>query len=109
MIAAETPRTGALPRVAGFVLRHRRIVVAVWLVLFVAGAAGASHVSDRLKVDFSLPGQPGYETAQKMLHSYGNGGQPPSVLTVTVPAGESVRADAARIAAAFSRLRAANR
>lgn len=43
----------------------------------------AGQVSQRLSSDFSLPGQPGYETAQKMRHSYGNGGQPPSVLTVT--------------------------
>lgn len=48
-----------------------------------AGGAAAGQVSQRLSSDFSLPGQPGYETAQKMRHSYGNGGQPPSVLTVT--------------------------
>jgi RND superfamily putative drug exporter len=91
-----------------FAVRRRRWVIGVWLLMLIAGGAAAGQVSQRLSSDFSLPGQPGYETAQKMLHSYGNGGQPPSVLTVTVPAGESVRADAARIAAAFSRLRAAD-
>jgi putative drug exporter of the RND superfamily len=90
-----------------FAVRRRRWVIGVWLLMLIAGGAAAGQVSHRLSSDFSLPGQPGYETAQTMLRSYGNGGQPPSVLTVTVPAGESVRADAGQIAAAFSRLRAA--
>lgn len=92
-----------------FAVRHRRWVIGVWLLMLIAGGAAAGQVSHRLSSDFSLPGQPGYETAQKMPHSYGNDDQPPSVLTVTVPAGESVRVDAAQIAAAFGRLRAADR
>ncbi|MDQ1696913.1 MAG: putative drug exporter of the superfamily, partial [Frankiaceae bacterium] len=107
--AAEAGTTGMLPRLAGFVLRHRRAVIAVWLFLLVAGGAGAGQLSNRLKLDFSLPGQPGYETATKILDSYGNGAQtPPSLLTVTVPAWETVRADSKNIATAFERLRAAD-
>ena len=55
---------GAIPRLGRAVLRHRRRVMLLWLVVFVAGLAGAGSVSSRLKVDFSLPGQPGYETAK---------------------------------------------
>ena len=106
--AGEHGTARVIAPLTAFVLRHRRPIIGFWLIMIIAGGAAAGQVSQRLTTDFSLPGQPGYETAQKMLHSYGNGGQPPSVLTVTVPAGESVRADAARIAAAFSRLRAAN-
>jgi RND superfamily putative drug exporter len=98
---------GPLARLGQLVLRHRRIVVIGWLVLLVAGGAGASRVSSRLTVDFSLPGQPGYETAAKITRLYGNGGQTePSLLTVTVPPGQTARADEPRIAAAFDRLRA---
>src|ERR1700733_14082488 len=79
---------GAIARLARFALAHRRLVVAVWAVVFVAGAIGAGQVSKRLSFDFSLPGQPGYETAKKMAHLYGNGGETaPSLVVVTVPAG----------------------
>ena len=80
-----------MTRLADFVLRHRRLVIAFWLLLLVAGGAGAGQLSHRLKVDFSLPGQPGYETSKTILRDYGNGAQsPPSILTVTAPAGETV-------------------
>jgi putative drug exporter of the RND superfamily len=100
---------GLLPRLASFVLRHRRAVIAVWMLLLVAGGIGAGQLSNRLKLDFSLPGQPGYETAAKILHSYGNGAQsPPSIVTVTVPTGDTARADGDTIAQAFDRARAAD-
>jgi putative drug exporter of the RND superfamily len=54
---------GPLARLAAVVLRHRRLVALGWAVVFLAGAFAASGVSDRLSVNFSLPGQPGYETA----------------------------------------------
>ncbi len=60
--------------------------MAAWGVIFLAGMVAAGSVSNRLKVDFSLPGQPGYETAVKILDAFGNGGdKPPSILVVTVP------------------------
>ena len=56
-----------------------------------AGIFGASNVSKHLSIDFSLPGQPGYETAKKISHLYGNGGDSPSsVVVVTAPAGRTV-------------------
>jgi RND superfamily putative drug exporter len=61
-------------RLAEFVLRHRRLVVIGWLVLMVAGFAAAGQTSKRLTIDFSLPGQPGYETEKQILQDYGNGG-----------------------------------
>ncbi len=98
----------ALARLTRFVLVHRRPVIAGWLVVLLAGALGASHVSSRLQLDFSLPGQPGYETAQKIVRTYGNGGIiPPAIAVVTVPPGQTVRGEQARIAAAFQRVRVA--
>ena len=57
---------GTITRLSRWVLAHRRLVIAVWLVVFIAGAAGAGSVSKRLSLNFSLPGQPGYETAKQI-------------------------------------------
>ncbi len=95
-----------LARLGRRVLAHRKVVMVVWFVVFLAGASGASHVSKRLTIDFSLPGQPGYETAKKILRTYGNGGDaPPSIAVVTVPPGQTVKADQPRISAAFEHVR----
>ena len=55
-----------MERLARLVMHHRRIVSALWVVLFLAGMAAASNLSDRLSLDFSLPGQPG-DTAEKQM------------------------------------------
>ena len=81
--AGEPGSARLMTSLTTFAVRRRRWVIGVWLLMLIAGGAAAGQVSQRLSSDFSLPGQPGYETAQKMRHSYGNGGQPPSVLTVT--------------------------
>jgi RND superfamily putative drug exporter len=97
-----------LGRIAVFVLDHRRIVICMWLVLLVFGGAASGQVSKRLSFDFSLPGQPGYETAARIINTYGNGGdQPPAILVATVPPGGSVGADKDTIAAAFATVRRA--
>ncbi len=97
-----------LGRLGGLVLRHRKLVIAGWLILLVVGAAGAGQVSKRLSFDFSLPGQPGYETAKRITHLYGNGGTvEPTLLAVTVPAGQTVAADTPSIGRAIDRARAA--
>ncbi len=94
-------------RLARFVLAHRRLVMTGWLIVFVAGAMGASHVSKRLSLDFSLPGQPGYETARQIIHKYGNGGdEPPAIMVVSAPANQTIRGERAQIATAFARVRA---
>lgn len=98
----------AIGRLARLVLAHRRIIVALWAIVFVAGAIGAGQVSKRLSFDFSLPGQPGYETAKKMARLYGNGGETaPSLVVVTMPAGESVLSHRQQIGAAFTQARGA--
>jgi len=90
----------------GFALRHRRWIIGLWLLILIAGGAASSRVGQRLSTDFSLPGQPGYQTAQQITRIYGNGsGRPPSIITVTAPAGQSVRGHEGQIAAAFTELR----
>src|SRR6202035_3937562 len=63
-------------------------------------------VQKRLKFDFSLPGQPGYETAVRIRHLYGSGGDtPPSIVVVTAPPGQTVASNAGAIATAFDSVR----
>ncbi len=87
-------RGGALSTMAGFVLCHRRLVIGAWLLVLVAGGFASSRLADRLTVDFSLPGQPGYETAKRIEATYGTtaGFQPPTIVVVTAPRGQRIRA-----------------
>ncbi|MCU1593186.1 MAG: MmpL protein [Frankiales bacterium] len=90
-------------RFGELVLRHRRVVVGIWLVLFVAGGAASSAVSTRLKVDFSLPGQPGTKTAAAIEREFGNGGfTTPMLVAVTAPAGQTITGHEAEVGAAFA-------
>jgi putative drug exporter of the RND superfamily len=109
LMGGRRPARGMMTRLTAFVLCHRRWIVGFWLLALVAGGVAAGRVPQRLSTDFSLPGQPGYVAAQQIMGFYGNGGRAPSILTVTVPAGETARADQGKIAAAFGKLRAAER
>jgi RND superfamily putative drug exporter len=71
-----------------FVLRHRALVAVFWLIALLAGGATSSTTVSRLIVDFSLPGQPGYETSKQILQTYGNGTDfGATVVAVTAPSG----------------------
>ncbi len=95
-----------MPRLAAFVLRHRALVAGFWLLAFLAGGATSSTTVNRLTVDFSLPGQPGFETAEQIRALYGSGGDDgSSVLAVTAPAGSSIAAHEADVAGVFVALR----
>ena len=85
-----------------FVLRHRKLVIVGWLLLMFAGGATSQKAIDRLNFDFSLPGQPGYETSKQILATYGNGGdQAPLVPILTLAAGSTVQDQRAAVTAAF--------
>jgi putative drug exporter of the RND superfamily len=107
-ISSPAPETGATARLARFVVAHWKLVLLLWVLLLPAGVYGASHVSKRLSIDFSLPGQPGYETAKKITRLYGNGGDnDPALVLVTLPAGQTVRGESSELAGAFDHARAA--
>ena len=75
-----------MPGLARFVLRHKALVAVFWLVALIAGGATSSTTVSRLTVDFSLPGQPGYETSKQILHTYGNGiDNGATIVTITAP------------------------
>ncbi len=92
-------------RWAEFVLRHRRLVMLFWLLVIIVGAGVSSTVSNRLTVDFSLPGQPGTEAAHKIKALLGNGGDTnPFVVTVTMPAGKTITGNEAAVADTFKKV-----
>ncbi len=95
-----------MQRFAEFVLRHRRMVAAVWLVLLVGGGAAAGRLSDRLTFDFSLPGQPGYEAERRLVDTFGVSSADTAVAVLTVPAGQTVQGRSAEVAAVFDTVRA---
>ena len=86
-----------------FVLRHRRAVLLFWLVVLIAGGALAGKTTSRMTVDFSLPGQPGTEAAQKIKQTFGNGGDTnPYLVVLTMPQGQKVTGHEAQVGAAFA-------
>jgi RND superfamily putative drug exporter len=91
-----------MTRLARFVLQHRALVAIFWLVLLVAGGATSATTVDRLTVDFSLPGQPGYETEKTIISTYGNGPDEGSaIVNVTVPEGRTVAQEKAKVDSVF--------
>ena len=89
-------------RLAVFVLRHKALVALFWVVAMVAGGATAGKTVDRLTLDFSLPGQPGYETEKQLLETYGSGpDEGTSIFAVTVPSGTTVQDERAKVDGVF--------
>ena len=77
-----------MERFARWVLHHRRWVVAFWILVFAFGGFyAASHATKRLKVDFALPGQPGYETQQHLNQIYGTEATSSLIPVITATSG----------------------
>jgi len=97
-----------MTRLAEFVLRHRVLVVIFWVLMIPVGGFAAGQTTDRLTVDFSLPGQPGYQTEKQILQVFGNGGSnPPTIAVVTVPEGTTVDDQLSKITPVFDEIKAA--
>ncbi|NUQ95563.1 MAG: MMPL family transporter [Streptomyces sp.] len=90
-------------RWAEFVLRHRKAVVGFWGLVLVAGILLAGRTTDRLTIDFSLPGQPGTVTAHRIERTFGSGGDTnPYLVSVTLPAGQTVTGHERDVVRAFT-------
>ncbi len=84
-------------------------MIALWLLVIVVGGAISSTVSNRLTIDFSLPGQPGTETAAKIKQLFGNGGDTsPYVVTVTMPSGQTITGHETDVAKTFDAITTAD-
>jgi putative drug exporter of the RND superfamily len=88
-------------RLARLVMRHRLIVSLFWLTTFVLGGVAASQLSDRLTLDFSLPGQPGDNAENQLIESYGASSFDTYVAVVTVPDGQTVTGSADAVDGVF--------
>jgi len=75
-----------------WVLAHKRIVVAFWVILTLVGAASAGSATKALKQKFSVPGKEGWITNQQIARDFhGTGGHgAPLLAVVTLPGGTSV-------------------
>ena len=92
-------------RLAEFVLHHKKLVALFWLVAMVAGGATSATTVDRLVVDFSLPGQSGYETEKQLLETYGTGPDEGTyIVAVTAPEGSSIADERAAVDGVFTAL-----
>jgi RND superfamily putative drug exporter len=95
-------------RLAGFVLRHRLLVLLFWVAMLGVGVFASGQTGKRLVVDFSLPGQPGYETEKQLLETFHNGGSnPPTIAVVTVPEGTTVEQELGTITPVFDEIKKA--
>ena len=90
-------------RWAEFVLRHRKAVVGFWGLVLVAGILLAGRTTNRLTIDFSLPGQPGTVTAHRIERTFGSGGDTnPYLVSVTLAAGQTVTGNEQGVGRAFT-------
>ncbi|HVX32623.1 MAG TPA: MMPL family transporter [Solirubrobacterales bacterium] len=76
-----------------FVLAHRRLVVAFWVVLTIVGIATVGKANESFSEEFSVPGREGFETNEAIAAKFGNGGNvAPLLAVVKLPAGVGVGA-----------------
>jgi putative drug exporter of the RND superfamily len=81
-----------------WVLAHRKLVVAFWLLVTIVGIATAGPATRAMNQKFSVPGREGWETnvqIQRLYHGTG-GNAAPLVPVVQLPAGRTVRTAAVR-------------
>jgi putative drug exporter of the RND superfamily len=85
-------RNAAVTRLTRWVLAHRRLVVAFWVLLTLVGIATAGPATKAMNQKFSVPGREGWETNKQIAQLYrGTGGNAaPLVPVVTLPAGRTV-------------------
>jgi RND superfamily putative drug exporter len=80
---------------SSWVVRHRLIVSLLWLALTAVGVGIAPSVSGRLHSGVSLS-SPAYTANQQIARHYGGATAPPGLLTINLPAGQTVRTHAVR-------------
>src|SRR6476660_4261183 len=85
-----------LESLAHTILRHRKLVVAVWVVLTAIGGIAAPEPANRLLPTFSIPRSQSYQHNQRIVQTLGNGDQNPMVLVFHDPAGDVTAAPGIR-------------
>jgi RND superfamily putative drug exporter len=74
-----------------WVLAHKRLVIAFWIIATLIGGALSGPASDALKQKFSVPGKEGWQTNQQIAKLYKGTGDnsAPMVPVVQLPAGRT--------------------
>src|SRR3954471_21851099 len=74
-----------------WVLGHKKIVVALWVVLTLAGVAATGPADRSFEQQFNLPGTEAFAANNQIEKTYGNGGDlAPLVPVVSLPEGKTV-------------------
>jgi RND superfamily putative drug exporter len=82
---------GAMGALTGWILRHKRLVVAAWLAVVIAAFAAVGPAGSALSQQFNVPGREGFETNKELAAIYGSGGDvAPIVPVVQLPPGTTV-------------------
>jgi RND superfamily putative drug exporter len=81
-----------------WVLSHRKLVVAFWLILTVVGGIASGPASRAMNQKFSVPGREGWEANVQIQKLYGGtgGNSAPLIPVVQLPAGRTVETGAVR-------------
>jgi RND superfamily putative drug exporter len=93
-------------RLSEFILRHRLLIVLLWICLAGAGGATVGMMQGRLALNSPLPGQPAFVASARIATLYHTGGPAaPVVVVTTLPgrltvASPGVRAELGRLFAA---------
>jgi len=69
-------------RLSRFVLAHRVAVSLFWLAITVVGFATVATTTNRLSVQFSVPGREGFETSARIQQLYGISNEYESIVAV---------------------------
>jgi putative drug exporter of the RND superfamily len=84
-------RKQAMPALARWTLRHKRLVTGFWVALTIAAFAAIGPAGKSLSQQFNVPGREGFEANQQIAKIYGNGGDvAPLVPVVQLPKGTTV-------------------
>jgi putative drug exporter of the RND superfamily len=93
-----------------WVLGHKKLVVALWVALAVAGVAAMGPADRAFEQQFNLPGKEAFAANSRIAKTYGNGGDvAPLVPVVALPAGRTVDSPGVRseLADALARIQRA--
>ena len=104
------PKRNAMTALTKWVLGHKKLVVALWLALALAGIAAMGPADRSFEQQFNLPGEEAFVANSQIVETYGNGGDAaPLVPVVSLPEGKTVDSPGIRadLAAALQRIEAA--
>jgi len=103
-------KRSAMTTLTRWVLAHKKLVVAFWAVLAIAGVAAMGPADRAFEQQFNIPGTEAGIANGQIVKTYGNGGDSnPLVPVVSLPAGTTVDSPGVRaeLSAAMARIQAA--